>query len=182
MEDGIICESCGIEAPVKYVEFRQIIGAVFVQFIKQIKGNLCKPCIHSHFWTTTLTNLTLGWWGLISLFLAPVFSIMNIVEYLSAMGLKAVPADARVPEIDEEVMRRVDPYVEQFLARRVMQGEFADLAREVAAKVGVTPGQVVVYVLAREEEAQRQAAGPQQAMGFPVQLIEVRDDGVKRKC
>src|ERR1051325_10434090 len=132
MEDGIVCECCGIEAPVRHVEFRQNIGAFFVRFGKSVRGNLCKPCVHSHFWTMTLTNLTLGWWGLISVFLAPIFSIMNIVEYFTALGMPGVPQDARVPEIDEEEIRRLEPYAAELLERRRSNGEYADLARDVA--------------------------------------------------
>jgi len=169
MEDGIVCQSCGIEAPVRYVEFRQIIG-VFVWFTKSVKGNLCKPCVHSHFWTTTLATLLLGWWGVLSFVVAPVFIIMNIVEYCSALGMSRVPADARLPEIDDEVVRRLDPYAQELLTRRTVHGEYADLAREVAARTGVTPGQVVTYVMATVEEIHKRQSGPQQSLGFPVQV------------
>ena len=42
---GIICQSCGIEAPAKYVEFYQNIGALIMLFDKWIKGNMCNRCI-----------------------------------------------------------------------------------------------------------------------------------------
>src|SRR5882762_8479068 len=85
---GIICQACGIEAPVKYVEFRQNIGALVVRFSKEVKGNLCKSCIHSHFWSMSLINLSIGWLGYISIILAPVFTIINIVQYRARWGLK----------------------------------------------------------------------------------------------
>jgi hypothetical protein len=43
------CQSCGVEAPTKYVEFYQNIGALFMRFSKSIKGILCKNCINHCF-------------------------------------------------------------------------------------------------------------------------------------
>src|ERR1041384_5910067 len=107
---GIICQTCGVEAPVKYVEFRQNIGALVVRFSKEVKGNLCKSCIHSHFWSMTLINLTIGWLGYLSLVLAPIFSILNIVHYLAALGLPRVPKGAQAPVLSGEAMQKLKPY------------------------------------------------------------------------
>ena len=52
----------------------------------------------------TLTNVTLGWWGTISLILTPVFTINNVARYLGAIGLASPPPDARPPELTNDVV------------------------------------------------------------------------------
>ena len=86
-----VCQSCGVEAPTKYVEFYQNIGALFMRFSKSIKGNLCKDCINQYFWSFTGITLVLGWWGMISFFVTPFILLNNIVEYLGTLRL-APPA------------------------------------------------------------------------------------------
>ena len=39
----MICQACGVEAPTKYVEFYQNIGAIFMRFHKSIQGNFRTP-------------------------------------------------------------------------------------------------------------------------------------------
>jgi len=170
---GIICQACGVEAPVKYVEFRQNIGALVVRFSKEVKGNLCKSCIHSHFWSMTLINLSIGWFGYISLVLAPVFSIINIVQYLRAMGLEKVPRGARAPVLTADAMQKLNPYSQELMNRLESKEEFSDVCRDVAARAQVTPGQVVKFVveLAARLRARGQVPVPAQVQstgGFPV--------------
>jgi len=170
---GIICQACGVEAPVKYVEFRQNIGALVMRFSKEVKGNLCKKCIHSHFWSMTLINLSIGWLGTISIVLAPVFSIINIIQYLGALGLEKVPPGARVPMLTPDAMQKLNPYSQELIARLQQNEELSDVAGDVAARAQVTPGQVVKFVveLAARLRAQGQvplAAAQRPTGGFPV--------------
>lgn len=88
------CQACGSESPVKYVEFYQNVGALVVRFHRSIKGNLCKKCIHSNFWKMTLTTLTVGWLGYISIVVAPVFIIGNLIRYVGAIGLPKAYTEA----------------------------------------------------------------------------------------
>jgi len=81
------CQVCGADAPVKYVEFHQNIGALVMRFHKSIKGNLCKSCIHSKFWSMTMTTLAIGWLGYISIVLAPIFVVNNIFRYLGCLTM-----------------------------------------------------------------------------------------------
>ena len=173
---GIICQTCGVEAPVKYVEFRQNIGALVMRFSKEVKGNLCKSCIHSHFWSMTLINLSIGWLGTISIVLAPIFSIINIVHYLSALGLEKVPAGARAPVLTLDAIGKLNPFAQELINRLENNEELADVARDVATRANVTPGQVVKFVfeLAARLRAQGHltdgplAPRPQSTGGFPV--------------
>ncbi|HZK83022.1 MAG TPA: hypothetical protein VFC46_18200 [Humisphaera sp.] len=95
--ESILCQSCGLEAPTKFVEFNQNIGMLLARQRSFIKGNLCKNCVHSHFWKKTLVTLGIGWLGTISLILAPVFIIMNVVHYLASLGMPTVPPGAIKP-------------------------------------------------------------------------------------
>ena len=174
---GIICQTCGVEAPVRYVEFRQNIGALVVRFSKEVKGNLCKKCIHSHFWSMTLINLSIGWFGTISIVLAPIFSIINIVQYLSALGLERVPAGARAPMLTPEAVQKLNPFSQELINRLEQNEELADVARDVASRASVTPGQVVKFMLelaARLRAPGHLTSGPaalpqsQATGGFPV--------------
>src|SRR5258706_13248078 len=125
---GIICQACGVEAPVKYVEFRQNIGALVMRFSKEVKGNLCKKCIHSHFWSMTLINLSIGWLGTISIVLAPVFSIINIIQDFGALGLEKVPPGERGPVLRPEAMQNPNAYSQELINRLQQDEEFSDVA------------------------------------------------------
>ena len=81
------CQACGKQAPTRYVEFHQNIGALVMRFRRSIKGELCKGCIHSNFWSMTMTTLCIGWLGTISIIIAPFMVINNIVRYASCIGL-----------------------------------------------------------------------------------------------
>jgi hypothetical protein len=86
------CQLCGASAPTKNVEFHQNIGAIILRFNKKVQGNLCKSCVHKKFWEMTLITLFLGWWGMISLIVTPIFLINNIVRYIGCLGMPAAPA------------------------------------------------------------------------------------------
>ena len=92
----MVCKCCGVEAPTKYVEFYQNIGALFVRYHRQVKGNLCKSCISKYFWRFTLINLTLGWWGAISFVLTPFLILNNLVRYLGTLKSKSVAVNAQI--------------------------------------------------------------------------------------
>ena len=66
MSTGILCQGCGVEAPTRYAEFHQNIGALVIRFGKSYKGQLCKQCMHKYFWQASLTTLFLGPWGVVS--------------------------------------------------------------------------------------------------------------------
>ena len=85
------CQVCG-NTPAKHVEFYQNIGALVMRFHKKIDANLCKPCINKYFWQMTGTTLILGWWGVISAIVTPIFLINNIVRYLGSLGLASPSA------------------------------------------------------------------------------------------
>src|SRR5262249_52307306 len=113
----MICQACGVEAPTKYVAFYQNIGALILRFSKSAQGELCKSCIQKYFWQFTLTNLVLGWWGVISFFVTPFFLLNNIVRYLLCLGMEPVPEGATPPRLTEEAGGQIKPHVISAQAR-----------------------------------------------------------------
>jgi hypothetical protein len=151
----MICQCCGVEAPTKQVEFYQNIGALVIRFHQSVKGRLCKSCIHKYFWRFTLVNLFLGWWGTISLLLNPFLILNNIVRYVGALKLQPVPKGATAPILTEDVFQKLELYRDE-LVTRLNGGEMLETVLEsVAARVGVTPGQVMLYVHMLYESAQQ---------------------------
>lgn len=151
----MICQSCGIEADTRNVEFHRNIGAVVLRFHKKIKGEMCKTCVNKYFWEFTAVNVTVGWLGIISLVLAPIFTINNIVRYVPCLSMKPVPAGAKRPVLDDLAIGMLRPQTDA-IVRRIKAGEsFDKIAADVAYTTGVTPGQVILYLRALLAAAQK---------------------------
>ena len=84
----VLCQLCGVNAPVKYNEFYANIGMLFARRQISIKANMCKDCTNKYFWKYTLTNIFLGWWGVISFFATCFFMLNNTIRYISSLSLK----------------------------------------------------------------------------------------------
>lgn len=76
------CEVCGKNANVKYIEFYENRGALFMRYHREIKGNLCKDCINKYFWKFTLTTIAIGWLGTISFIVTPFYILNNVGRYI----------------------------------------------------------------------------------------------------
>jgi hypothetical protein len=164
MSTGILCQSCGVEAPTKYVEFYHNIGLLVMRFHRTAKGHFCKRCIHGTFWKYQGINVTVGWWGMVSLVVTPIFIINNLVRYLGALSLEPVPPGAAVPELSAEAIALINPHAQELFGRLHANENFETVARDVSVKAGVTPGQVVRYLfasMARAQEAPTFAAPSQ---------------------
>ena len=147
MASGIICQSCGIEAPTRLVDFHQNIGMLVMRTRRRMNGMLCKRCIHKHFWKMTGTTLVLGPWGTISAIVAPCFIINNVVRYLGVLAMPAVPPDAKVPTLDVEAIAKVHPFAQVLTQRLSAKEPLAVVATDIAHQARVTPGQVVKYAM-----------------------------------
>ena len=119
----MICQSCGVEAPTRHVDFYQNIGALIMRYTSRIEGNLCKSCIHKHFWKFTLVNMTLGWWGMISLIMTPCFLINNLVRYMTCLFMPSSQGATR-PQLTPDAVARLGPHTEEII-RRLNAGENA---------------------------------------------------------
>ena len=86
-----MCQRCGAAAPTRPATFRQNVGALVMRFQSKVEGELCRDCIGEAFVQTTLVTAVIGWLGIISLFAAPIFVVMNVLEYLRG---RSVPRPA----------------------------------------------------------------------------------------
>ena len=153
----MICQLCGVEAATKYVEFYQNIGALIMRFHKSLKGELCKNCIHEQFWMFTLVNVTLGWWGIISLVVTPFFIINNVARYLMCLTMPAVAAGAKPAQLTDDAVRRIHPFTNYIVDQLNAGGAVDQVALEVAPNAGVTPAQVKLYIVALAQAAKQKA-------------------------
>lgn len=150
----MICQACGVEASTKYVAFYQNIGALVMRFTSSVEGNLCKSCIHHHFWKCTGTNLVLGWWGIISFIVTPFFILNNIVRYLLCLGMEPVPPGATPPELTGDALEKLKPHTE-YLINQMNSGEdYERVVENMSMRAGVSPGQVALYIHALIEASQ----------------------------
>ena len=142
----MFCQDCGVEAETKYVSFRQNIGALFVRFHRSVEGNLCKSCIHKHFWGMSTKTFFLGWWGTISFIVTPIFLVNNVGRYMFCLGMTPVPPGAAPPQLTDQAVEQLTPHTVE-LFRRLNAGEdFATVAAAIGDRAGVTPGQVALFV------------------------------------
>jgi hypothetical protein len=81
------CQSCGAIGETKYVELYQNIGVLVMRLHKSIKGRLCKNCIDHYFWEFTGKTIILGWWGVISFIVTPIFLINNLFRYVTSISM-----------------------------------------------------------------------------------------------
>ena len=72
------CEACGTVGPVLRVTYRQNTGMLILRQSRTVEGELCKRCSGSVFTRMTLHTFFLGWWGMISFVLTPIFLINNL--------------------------------------------------------------------------------------------------------
>ena len=83
------CQVCGRQVPTAQVTLNQNIGMLVARQSKTLSGNVCRDCGMRAFKSMTLTTFFLGWWGVISLILTPIFLIGNLVAWGS---LRALPS------------------------------------------------------------------------------------------
>src|SRR5690348_3363071 len=83
----MICQTCGLQGPTMPVKFFQNIGALVIRFHKSVRGNLCKGCINKYFRQFTVTTLFLGWWGIISFIVTPIFLCINLYYFFTTRSL-----------------------------------------------------------------------------------------------
>lgn len=88
------CDTCGLEAQTRTVQLQQNIGMLVARRSQSVKGNLCKPCINSYFWRYMLVNCVLGWWGIISAIMTPLFIANNLFQFIASRGLGAASIGA----------------------------------------------------------------------------------------
>ncbi len=152
------CQMCRVQAPTMYVEFHHNIGALVMRFHYATRAYLCKDCIQRAFWRHMALDLTLGWWGIVSFVMTPIFAVMNVVQYSKTRSLPPVPAGAaRVPlgvplaaqtamPLPQDAMARIQPY-HSWIVQWLQAGHPASaIAADIAPRAGVAPAQVMQYM------------------------------------
>jgi hypothetical protein len=122
------------------------IGLLVFRLHESTQGNLCRRCIGETFWRYTLLNLTLGWWGVISFIVTPIFLITNLLEYRASRSLALLPNGTDRVRLTNEERDRLHPLDAEVLAC-LHRGEPLELvAIALAEQTGVTTEQALVYI------------------------------------
>lgn len=76
------CQVCGRQ-PVERFSFKANSGFLLARRVYEVAGNLCSTCATGVFREMQAHNITRGLWGVISLFMAPIYLISNWINYSS---------------------------------------------------------------------------------------------------
>jgi hypothetical protein len=146
------CDCCRAHAPTKYVEFYQNIGMLVLRTSKTVKGQLCKSCIDRFFWKLTLTTAVLGWWGMISMVLTPIFLANNIFRYFTTIGMpKGLPPTAGAESshptesLTPAAVARLEPYAAEIEEQLGKGAALESVAEQVARRAGVSALQAELF-------------------------------------
>ncbi len=140
------CQNCGIDAPTQQVSLNQNIGLVVFRLSESTEGQLCRRCISHTFQRYTLVNLTLGWWGILSFFLTPIFLFSNFVQYRAARRLPEVPSDASRPRLTDELREKLGAFKEE-IAACLNNGDSPEVVAIALAELAkVTPAQALLFI------------------------------------
>jgi hypothetical protein len=155
----MICEVCKVRGPTQHVEFHQNIGLLVARLTKSVRGELCAACIDHYFWEFTLVTVLLGFWGVVSLFVAPLLIVSNIACYVGtrsgergrALRGRSVPGPtAPGAALTVEARARLAPF-ERELCERLGAGEPSDQAvGSVARKARVSAAQAELFLAQAE--------------------------------
>lgn len=82
------CKGCGAYTYTFPATYRKNVGLFFLRRYKKVEGEFCSDCHEMLFWNAFLTNLFLGWWGVISSVINPFLIIMNIGNYIKSWKIR----------------------------------------------------------------------------------------------
>ena len=78
------CRTCHGSGPVADATFRQNIGALFMRFERRVQGPMCRSCLSRNFWSYTIITTLVGWLGVVSVIVAPIYVILNVTSFARA--------------------------------------------------------------------------------------------------
>ena len=136
-----MCDVCGSSAPEAYVELRHNVGMVFTRETVVTTGSLCGVCLGNAMWKHQLSNLVLGWWGLISFFVTGYYLVDNVVVFFRARRELAAIERKRRPAPDDgpsDPLARLQPFAHN-VRLRIGSGEDRDDIVEDLARVHRVP-------------------------------------------
>ena len=143
---AVVCQRCGVEAPIAYREFLQNIGMVSMRRSTTYSGVLCRRCSDRICLKASAITFFLGWWGMTSAWVTPAYLLHNLMQYVAGLRVKRAPKHASPPVIDEALLKKIAPHLDEMTSRILAGDEAAAIARNVAEKSGLTPGQVWCYL------------------------------------
>jgi len=76
----VTCGICRRDPPLGQATLSANIGMLLVRQTRRVSGPMCSGCFGAQYARMTLTNAFLGWWGVISLFVTPVWLTKNSLE------------------------------------------------------------------------------------------------------
>lgn len=82
------CRFCG-STPAKKVAIQSIAGVIFAFQITTHKGWICRDCGMSLYRDQIANTLKSGWWSLTSLFVVPIFLLVNLIQWIRLTRLAA---------------------------------------------------------------------------------------------
>jgi hypothetical protein len=163
----MICQNCRRDAPTRHVRFTGLMAALVVVVWSRSATPLCKSCVHSTFWSYTLTTAACGWWGLWTWFVTPFVLLINVVQYIRCcLTLRPVPQGAGPPELTPEAEHRLRPFADE-LRERLRRGEPAHtLAYCYARLADITPAQIRLFLWSKTRAPESSPL----AVGYVVKL------------
>jgi hypothetical protein len=136
-EAPMICQNCGKAAKTYQFQFSQNIGMIVERKEKHIKGYFCRRCASEFFLQYTGITLILGWWGIISFFVAGAFIIINIIYYLNILRIiTSKPGDEKNITF-EYINMKLSPFKQEILERMKKGEENNVIAQDMARKSGL---------------------------------------------
>jgi hypothetical protein len=82
------CRFCG-SGPAKKMTIQSMAGVIFAYQITRYKGWICRDCGMSLYRDQTASTLKSGWWSLTSLFVVPIFLLVNLIQWVRLTRLAA---------------------------------------------------------------------------------------------
>lgn len=89
------CEVCRDRRPVLRVAYYQNTGLLVVRRTETVKGMVCRSCSVRTFVRFEVHTLFLGWWGLISALVTPIYLVTNFAYFVGTLGFPGTVAHGR---------------------------------------------------------------------------------------
>jgi hypothetical protein len=81
-----MCDICNSRNPSVQVQLRHNVGMLLMRRVYETEGRLCDECLGRAFRKHQLSNLFLGWWGMISFCMTCIFLVENTLTFFRARG------------------------------------------------------------------------------------------------
>lgn len=91
----LACSRCGTTlSPTSPAAFRYNVSLFYVRFGGEQRGAFCRACALKVGLGYSALTATCGWWGIIGLFLTPVYVPMNLYNAVKVLATRPVPSAA----------------------------------------------------------------------------------------